>query len=61
MANTAVIITREVDNNPITLLLMRHGKNTVIEPPNGYVFITDETGKLLRDERGAYLLEIKED
>lgn len=49
------------DNNPITLLLMRKGKNAVIEPPAGYGFIADESNRLLRDERGAYLLENKEE
>lgn len=49
------------DNNPITLLLMRKGKNAVIEPPTGYGFIADESNRLLRDERGAYLLENKEE
>ena len=49
------------DNNPITLLLMRKGKNVVIEPPTGYGFIADESNRLLRDERGAYLLENKEE
>ena len=48
-------------NNPITLLLMRKGKNAVIEPPAGYGFIADESNRLLRDERGAYLLENKEE
>ena len=49
------------DNNPITLLLMRKGKNAVIEPPTGYGFIADESNRLLRDERGAYLLENKDE
>ena len=49
------------DNNPITLLLMRKGKNAIIEPPTGYGFIADESNRLLRDERGAYLLENKEE
>ena len=49
------------DNNPITLLLIRKGKNAVIEPPTGYGFIADESNRLLRDERGAYLLENKEE
>lgn len=61
MANMAVLIPRPKDNNPITLLLMRKGKNAVIEPPSGYGFITDENNRLLRDERGAYLLENKEE
>ena len=60
MANMAILIPTPKDNNPITLLLMRKGKNAVIEPPTGYGFITDENNKLLRDERGAYLID-KED
>jgi len=54
------IITRPIDNNPITLLLLRHG-SVVLEPPAGFTFIVDENNKLLRDERGAYLLDIKEE
>lgn len=61
MANAAAMIARPIDNNPITLLLLRHGKNIIIEPPEGYVFLSDESEKLLRDERGAYLLINKED
>lgn len=61
MANMAVLKPLPQDNNPITLLLMRKGKNAVIEPPTGYGFITDENNRLLRDERGAYLLENKEE
>ncbi|MBQ7385052.1 MAG: hypothetical protein IJW04_00920 [Ruminococcus sp.] len=61
MANMAVLIPTPKDNNPITLLLMRKGKNAVIEPPAGYGFIADENNRLLRDERGAYLIENKED
>ena len=49
------------DNNPKTLLLMLKGKNAVIEPPTGYGFIADESNRLLRAERGAYLLENKEE
>lgn len=51
-----MIITRQIDNNPITLLLLRHGKAVIVEPPEGYALLSEETGKLLRDERGAYLL-----
>lgn len=54
------IVTRPIDNNPITLLLLRHG-NVTLEPPGGFTFIADENNKLLRDERGAYLLDHKED
>ena len=61
MANMAVLIPRPKDNNPITLLLMRKGKIAVIEPPTGYAFIADENNRLLRDERGAYLIENKEE
>lgn len=60
MANMAVLIPTPKDNNPITLLLMRKGKNAVVEPPTGYAFIADENNRLLRDERGAYLIN-KED
>lgn len=61
MANMAVLKPLPQDNNPITLLLMRKGKSKVIEPPAGSVFLADENNRLLRDERGAYLLENKED
>ena len=44
---------------PVYMLFQ--GKNAVIEPPAGYGFITDENNRLLRDERGAYLLENKEE
>lgn len=59
MAGLAVL-SRPKDNNPITLLLMRMGKGALV-PPDGKVFLTDEKQRLLRDERGAYLIENKED
>ena len=60
MASLAMLLRRPKDNNPITLLIMRIGKGT-LEPPTGSVFLTDENQRLLRDERGAYLIENKED
>ena len=60
MANTAVMLTRPYDNNPITQLLLRHGQGE-IEPPEGYVFLSDENHRILMDEDGAYLTELKED
>jgi hypothetical protein len=60
MPNVAALISRQIDNNPITQLLLKQG-NTIIEPPDGFVFIADENQKLLRDERGAYLLDHEED
>lgn len=61
MANTAVMIARPLDNNPITLLLLQHGKGGIIEPPEGFIFLADEKQKILKDELGAYLIEHKED
>lgn len=61
MANMAVLKLLPKDNNPIALLLMRKGKSKVIEPPAGSAFLADENQRLLRDERGAYLIENKED
>lgn len=59
MAGLAAL-SRPKDNNPITLLLMRMGKGELV-PPTGTVFLTDEKQRLLRDERGAFLIENKED
>lgn len=55
-----MLLRRPKDNNPITLLIMRIGKGT-LEPPAGSAFLADENQRLLRDERGAYLIENKED
>lgn len=60
MASLAMLLRRPKDNNPITLLIMRIGKGT-LEPPAGSAFLADENQRLLRDERGAYLIENKED
>lgn len=61
MAYTDVMLTRPFDNNPITQLLLRRGRGEVIVPPDGYALLVEESNKLLRDERGAYLIEQKED
>lgn len=61
MANMAVLLGIPRDYNPIHILLRRKGKSTIAEPPAGYAFLTDERKRLLRDERGAYLVENKED
>ena len=61
MAYIDVMLTRPLDNNPITQLLLRRGSGTVIVPPDGYALLVEESNKLLRDERGAYLIEQKED
>lgn len=51
---------RPIENNSITLLLLWH-RGVTPEPPEGFEFIADENNKLLRDERGAYLLEISKE
>ncbi len=61
MAYIAVSLPAPKNNNPITLLLMRKGKSKAVDPPVGSVFLADENNRLLRDERGAYLIENKED
>ena len=60
MADPAVMITRPIDNNPITQLLLRHGSGGEVEPPEGYALLVEESNKLLRDERGSYLIEQEE-
>lgn len=52
--NVAAQITRPLDNNPITLLLLRSGKDVVVTPPAGYDLLTDERNRLLRDEQRNY-------
>lgn len=57
----AITLTRPVGSyNPISLLL-RRSKGGTITPPANYQFLTDEKARLLRDERGAYLIDQKED
>jgi hypothetical protein len=58
VANIAVSILMSNDNNPIALLLTCKGKTA---PPAGFQLLTDEEQRLLRDERGAYLIANKED
>ena len=59
--NVAAKIARPLDNNPITLLMLRSGKDVVVTPPDGFQLLTDEQQRLLRDERGAYLIDREED
>lgn len=46
--NVAAKIARPLDNNPITLLMLRSGKDT------------DEHNRILRDEQRNYLTDRKE-
>lgn len=55
-----VKIARPIDNNPITLLMLRSGRGVVVTPPAGYEFLTDESNRILRDERRNYLIDRKE-
>ena len=58
----ALIITRPIsDNNPISVLLRNARKSGQIDPPAGYQLLTDEKQRLLRDERGAYLIDREEE
>lgn len=58
----ALILTRPIsDNNPISLLLRHARRGGQIDPPAGYQLLTDEQLRLLRDERGAYLIDREED
>lgn len=58
--NVAAKIARPLDNNPITLLMLRSGKDVVVTPPAGYDLLTDERNRLLRDEQRNYLTDRKE-
>ena len=40
--NVAAKIARPLDNNPITLLMLRSGKDVVVTPPDGFQLLTDE-------------------
>ena len=56
----AVKIARSIDNNPITLLMLHSGRDTVIIPPAGYELLMDEQNKSLCDEQRKYLIDRKE-
>lgn len=56
----AVRIARSIDNNPITVLMLRSGKRNMVIPPVGYEFLTDERNKFLCDEQRNYLIDHKE-
>lgn len=58
----AVIIARNIDFNPITILLLNANKKKAVDeiPPVGYQFITDESNRILRDEQRNYLIDRKE-
>ena len=51
---------RPLDNNPITLLMLRSGKDVVVTPPDGFQLLTDEHNRILRDEQRNYLTDRKE-
>lgn len=54
-------LTRPVsDNNPISVLLRHARRGGEIEPSANFQLLTDEKQRLLRDERGAYLIDRKE-
>lgn len=58
----ALILTRPIsDNNPISLLLRHDRRGGRVVPPVGFQLLTDEQQRLLRDERGAYLIDREED
>jgi len=58
----ALILTRPIsDNNPISLLLRHARRGGQVVPPVGFQLLTDEQQRLLRDERGAYLIDREED
>lgn len=58
----AVIIARNIDFNPITILLLNANKKKAVDeiPPAGYQLITDERNRILRDEQRNYLIDRKE-
>lgn len=58
----AVKIARNIDNNPVTVLLLNADKKKAVNeiPPAGYQFITDEHNRILRDEQRNYLIDRKE-
>lgn len=58
--NVAAKIARPLDNNPITLLMLRSGKGVVVTPPDGFQLLTDERNRILRDEQRNYLTDRKE-
>ena len=58
--NVAAKIARPLDNNPITLLMLRSGKDVVVTPPDGFHLLTDEHNRILRDEQRNYLTDRKE-
>ncbi len=58
--NVAAKIARPLDNNPITLLMLRSGKDVVVTPPDGFQLLTDERNRILRDEQRNYLTDRKE-
>ncbi len=58
--NVAARISRPLDNNPITLLMLHSGKDVVVVPPAGYELLTDERNRILRDEQRNYLTDRKE-
>ena len=53
--NVAAKIARPLDNNPITLLMLRSGKGVVVTPPDGFQLLTDEHNRILRDEHNRIL------
>lgn len=57
-----VKIARNIDNNPVTVLLLNADKKKAVNeiPPAGYQFITDEHNRILRDEQRNYLIDRKE-
>lgn len=58
----AMTLTRPIsDNNPINLFLRYACRGGEIEPPAGFQVLTDEKHQLLRDERGAHLIDRRED
>lgn len=49
--NVAAKIARPLDNNPITLLMLRSGKDVVVTPPDGFQLLTDEQRNYLTDRK----------
>lgn len=60
VCSSAAKIARPLDNNPITLLMLRSGKDVVVTPPDGFQLLTDEHNRILRDEQRNYLTDRKE-
>lgn len=54
MSNISAVLSRTIDLNPITVLLLQHG--TVVQP-KGLVLLADESDRLLCDEQQTYLAE----